>query len=94
MSPIDPALADRVRAALAGRDVVEKRMFGTLAFMVDGRLAVAAAADGLLVKVGEPLPDDPLVRPATMGSRAMKGWVMVAPAADLEAWIARALSPS
>jgi hypothetical protein len=93
--PYDPALADRVRAALAGRAVEEKQMFGTLAFMVDGRLAVAAAADGLLVKTGEPVPDDdPLVRPATMGARPMKGWVLVAPEADLEAWIARALRPS
>jgi hypothetical protein len=90
----DPALADRIRAALAGRDVAEKQMFGTLGFMVDGRLAVAAAADGLLVKVGEPPLDDPLARPATMGSRPMKGWVLVAPEADLEAWIARALRPS
>jgi hypothetical protein len=90
----DRALADRVRAALAGCAVEEKPMFGTLAFMVDGRLAVAAAADGLLVRTGEPAPDDPLVRPATMGARPMKGWVLVAPEADLEAWIARALRPS
>ncbi len=89
--PYDPALADRVRAALAGRDVTEKPMFGTLAFMVDGRLAVAAAADGLLVKAGEAPLDDRLARPATMGSRPMKGWVLVAPAADLEAWVARAV---
>jgi hypothetical protein len=88
----DRALADRVRRALAGREVTEQPMFGTLAFMVDGRLAVAAAADGLLVRAGE--ADDPLVRPATMGSRPMKGWVLVDPRADLEAWIARALRPS
>ena len=88
----DPAIAVRVRAALAGRDVTERPMFGTLGFMVDGRLAVAAAADGLLVKAGE--TDDPLARPATMGGRQMKGWMLVAPEADLEAWIARALRPS
>jgi hypothetical protein len=29
-----------------------------------------------------------------MGARPMKGWVLVAPEADLEAWIARALRPS
>jgi hypothetical protein len=91
--PFDPALADRARAALAGRDVAEKQMFGTLAFMVDGRLAVAAAADGLLVKVGDEAMDEALGQPharaATMGSRQMKGWVLVAPQADLEAWIAR-----
>jgi hypothetical protein len=90
----DPALADRVRAALAGRDVTEKQMFGTLGFMVDGRLVVAAAADGLLVRTGEPVPDDPLARPATMGARPMKGWALVDPRADLDAWIARALRPS
>jgi TfoX N-terminal domain len=84
----DPAIADRVRAALAGRDVIERRMFGTLAFMVDGRLVAAAAPDGLLVKADA--GGDPLARPATMGTRPMKGWVLVAPEADLEAWVARA----
>jgi hypothetical protein len=86
----DPALADRVRAALAGRDVTEKPMFGMLAFMVDGRLAVAAAAGGLLVKADVDAPGDPLAQPAMMGERPMKGWVLVAPEADLEAWIGRA----
>jgi hypothetical protein len=92
--PFDPALADRVRAALAGRDVTEKQMFGTLAFMVDGRLAVAAAADGLLVKVGDEAMAAALARPharaATMGSRTMRGWLLVEPRADLESWIAQA----
>jgi TfoX N-terminal domain len=91
VSRIDPALADRVRAALAGHALTERHMFGTLAFMVDGRLAVAVAADGLMVKAGE--TDDSLARPATMGGRPMKGWVLAAPEADLEAWIARALRP-
>ena len=84
----DRAIADRVRAALAGRDVTERPMFGTLAFMVDGRMAVAVAADGLLVRAGG--TDDSLARPARMGGRTMRGWVLLPPEADLD----RALRPS
>jgi TfoX/Sxy family transcriptional regulator of competence genes len=96
--PYDAALADRVRAALAGRDdVTEKTMFGTLVFMVGGSMAVAAAADGLLVRVGDAALDaalaEPDAAPARMGGRPMKGWVLVAPEADLASWIARATQP-
>ncbi|MFT4135273.1 TfoX/Sxy family protein [Microbacterium sp.] len=45
-------LADRIRALLIGENVVQKPMFGSLAFMVDDRLLVAAWGDGdLLVRV-------------------------------------------
>ncbi|ALJ20764.1 TfoX/Sxy family protein [Microbacterium sp. No. 7] len=45
-------LADRIRAMLSGERVEQKRMFGSLAFMVDERLLVAAWGDGdLLVRV-------------------------------------------
>jgi TfoX N-terminal domain len=95
--PYDRALADRVRAELAGRDdVAEKPMFGTLVFMVGGSMAVAAAADGLLVRVGPAAMHDALAQPDTaparMGGRTMKDWVLVAPEADLAGWIARAIA--
>lgn len=89
----DREIAERVRAALAGLpDVAEKPMFGTLAFMVGGTMAVAAAEDGLLVRVREEAPAHPQVRAATMGKRTMKGWVLVAPEADLEAWVERGVA--
>jgi hypothetical protein len=93
----DPELADRVRRALAGRaGVAEKPLFGTLAFTVDGSLAVAAARDGLMVRIGEAaMPAalaQPHVRESAMGARTMKGWVLVAPPADLDEWIERGVA--
>jgi TfoX/Sxy family transcriptional regulator of competence genes len=67
---------------LAERDVSERKMFGGLAFLVAGRMALAASRDGgILVRV-DPADVDALVEkgPATvaiMGSREMRGWVRV-----------------
>jgi hypothetical protein len=94
MAPMayDREITDRVRAALEDdAGVTEKPMFGTLVFMVDGHMAVAAAKDGLMVRVGEAGLAEALGRPhvrvSTMGKRTMKGWVLVAPEADLAGWI-------
>lgn len=81
-------LADRVRAllTLAG-DVEEKRMFGTRAFLIEGRIVVGARAGGvLLVRVeeeaGAALALRPGVETALMGDRTMgTGWLDVAPSA-------------
>lgn len=66
-------LADRVRALLAGERPEQKRMFGSIAFLVDDRLLVAAWGDGdLLVRVdperSPELQRQPGVRIAEMGS--------------------------
>ncbi len=48
----DERLADRIRNALAPRrDVEEKKMFGGVAFMVAGKMAVGVSKDRLLVRV-------------------------------------------
>jgi TfoX N-terminal domain len=93
----DREIADRIRAALADADgVTEKPMFGTLVFMVDGQIAVAAGQDGLMVRLGEDaVPEaltQPHVRRPTMGKRTMKGWVLVAPEAELDGWIERGVA--
>jgi TfoX/Sxy family transcriptional regulator of competence genes len=50
----DEQLADRVRDALAARaEVVEKKMFGGIAFMVDGKMAVGVLGDDLIVRLGQ-----------------------------------------
>jgi len=81
--PYDLQLADRIRAFLRDEDgVTEKRMFGGLAFLVGGRLAVAASGrGGLLVRVA---PDDaedrlgePGVEPFLMRGREVGGWLLV-----------------
>jgi TfoX/Sxy family transcriptional regulator of competence genes len=87
--PYDPAmaydqdLADRLRELLAGEsDVVETKMFGGLAFLALGNMAVAASGQGgLLVRV-DPAKSDRLVattnaRPMEMRGRAMRGWLRV-----------------
>jgi TfoX/Sxy family transcriptional regulator of competence genes len=99
----DEELADRVREAVRGAGVVEeKRMFGGLSFMVDGRLAVAASGQGgLLVPVGtgqrDALLAEPHVEPMVMGDRESRSWVHVLESGirtedQLRAWVARGLA--
>ena len=99
----DEQLADELRALLEARDTdpTEKRMFGGLAFMVEGNLTIAASRNGgLLVRTD---PDEaaevnalPGVEAMEMRGRKMPGWVFVDAKAlrdesDLDAWIERAL---
>ena len=98
----DHEIAERVRDLVSGEDgVTEKRMFGGLAFLVHGNMAVAASAQGgLLVRV-EPADTERLlgegVQPMVMGGREMRGWLHVdAPAVrnrrQLERWVRRGVS--
>lgn len=83
----DHELADRIRERVATeRGIVEQAMFGGLAFLVNGNMAVAASRrGGLLVRVDPdeagPLIDDELVTPAVMAGRERAGWLTVAEAA-------------
>ena len=98
----DHELADRIRELLAGTDgVVEQRMFGGLAFLINGNMSVAASGrGGLLVRVNadesDALVDGERVTPMVMRGREMRGWLHVdtaAVAADqLEQWVARGVS--
>ena len=79
-------LADRIRALLStGREVEERRMFGSRAFLLDGRILVGARTGGvLLVRVAEDhgaaLMTRPGVARAVMGARTMSAtWLDVAP---------------
>jgi hypothetical protein len=94
----DEDLAERIRAELADADgVVEKRMFGGLAFLVDGNMAVSASGQGgLLVRCAPGATagflDDRHVHRFEMRGRGMDGWLRVDAAgvvddADLRRWI-------
>jgi TfoX N-terminal domain len=99
----DEKLAGRIRTLLADeRDVTEKRMFGGLAFLIGGNMAVVARGrGGLMVRVD---PDDtdsilaePGVAAAEMRGRPMRGWVTVADvgyakSADLRRWVGRGVA--
>ena len=81
----DEELADRIRELVAGEaDVTEKRMFGGLAFLVGGNMAVTASGHGgVLVRV-DPAKSEKLVATtnayvAVMGGREMRGWLRVDP---------------
>lgn len=79
----DEDLADRIRECLSGqRGITEKRMFGGLAFLVNGNMAVAASGrGGLMVRVdpeaGEKLLSRKGVEPMVMRGREMSGWLRV-----------------
>lgn len=106
----DEELAERVRDLLvdepvaAGREVTERRMFGGLAFLVDGNMAVAVSGQGGLMVRVDPAGSEELVAttpayPMVMRGRAMGGWLRVdsdALASDdaLTAWVARGTSYS
>ncbi len=96
----DEELADRIRQLLApDSDVSEQRMFGGLAFLVAGNMAVAASGQGgLMVRVDpeqtDDLVDEPHVEPFVMRGRPMRGWLRVAVEGllaedELESWVSR-----
>src|SRR5437660_10847079 len=81
----DENLAERIRELLVGEsDLTEKKMFGGLAFLIGGNMAVAASGQGgVLVRV-DPAKSDALVattnaRLFEMRGRQMQGWLRVDP---------------
>jgi len=99
----DEDLADRIRELLAGEpDVAEQRMFGGLAFLVGGHMAVAASGHGgLMVRVKpsqtEALVSEPHAAPFEMRGRAMQGWLRVEAEGvptlrELEGWVNRGVA--
>jgi TfoX/Sxy family transcriptional regulator of competence genes len=99
----DEELAQRIRDLVAGEsDLTEKKMFGGLAFLIGGNMAVAASGQGgLLVRV-DPAESDALVaktkaRPMEMRGRQMQGWLRldsedVRTARELATWVDRGRS--
>ncbi|MGE0219086.1 TfoX/Sxy family protein [Mycolicibacterium sp.] len=96
----DADLAERIRELVAAeRGVEEKQMFGGLAFLVNGNMAVVvSSAGGLMVRVAPEQTERFLsrehVEPMVMSGREMRGWLRVR--ADgvttkrrLSAWVTR-----
>ncbi len=79
----DEELADRIREVIEGEPgLSEKRMFGGLAFLVNGNMAVAASSHGgIMLRIDpsttESLLDEPRVRRFEMRGRQMDGWLSV-----------------
>jgi TfoX/Sxy family transcriptional regulator of competence genes len=81
----DEELAERIRELVAGEsNLTEQKMFGGLAFLIGGNMAVAASGQGgVLVRI-DPAESDALVattnaRLMEMGGRQMPGWLRVDP---------------
>jgi TfoX N-terminal domain len=95
----DEDIANRIREVVAGEaGVTEKRMFGGLAFLINGNMSVSASGrGGILLRVDpaetDALVADPRAERAVMGGRSMDGWLRVdvadLPDAEVETWIAR-----
>ena len=99
----DEDLAERLRAALSGEQGLrEMRMFGGLAFLINGNMAVGASGQGGLLLRVDPeqtseLVEEPGAQPFVMRDREMAGWLRVdadavAEDADLAHWVARGVS--
>jgi TfoX/Sxy family transcriptional regulator of competence genes len=99
----DEDLAHRIRELIGPeRDVTEQRMFGGLAFLVNGNMSVAASGQGgLMVRVdaaeGEKLAAREHVAPMVMRGREMQGWLRVASEGvrtkrQLEPWVKRGVA--
>jgi TfoX/Sxy family transcriptional regulator of competence genes len=96
----DEDLANRIRELVGAEDgLTEKKMFGGLAFMLNGNMAVSASGQGGLLLHVDPAQTDELVakphaEPFVMRGRAMSGWLRVAPEGvgdkrSLARWVGR-----
>jgi len=98
----DEALAGRIRELLVNESgLEEKKMFGGLAFLLNGNMAVAASGQGGLLARVDPAESDKLVEttPAeemVMRGRSMKGWLRVdskdVEGDELDVWVERGLA--
>lgn len=97
----DVELADRIRDLMVGVPVVEKKMFGGLAFLVGGHMSVTASRDGGLMIRCEPSETQAfLAEPGAemvMRGKAMSGWLRVqgdvlADDDALQTWVERGVA--
>ena len=85
--PYNEALAEKVRRALAGTEgLTEKKMFGGIAFLVNGVMCVGVDKDDLIVRCEKDETEALLKKKGVRefdlsGGRPMKGWLLVGPQA-------------
>lgn len=98
----DDGLATRIRDLIEGESgLAEKKMFGGLAMLLHGNMAVGVSGDDLIVRT-DPVQQDELLgepgaRPFDPAGRPMKGWILVdAPGCaedeDLQRWVERGIA--
>ncbi len=98
----DEGVAQRIRETLEENPgVTEKKMFGGLAFLLGGNMALGIVKHDLMVRVGPTAYDEalrrPHARPMDFTGKPMKGFVYIAPPGyesddDLRDWVARGIA--
>lgn len=99
----DEDLAMRIRELMSGeRGVTEKKMFGGLAFLIGGNMAISASGQGGLLVRCDPNDSDKLVKNhgatiAVMRGQPMPGWLRVDDSRvktkrELGAWVTRGVA--
>lgn len=95
---VDENLANRVRRRLGTRpDISERKMFGCLAFFLNGNLACGVHETELIIRLGSDSAEAALQEPHTrrfdLSGRPMKGWLLIDVADDkaLTSWLNRAM---
>jgi TfoX/Sxy family transcriptional regulator of competence genes len=99
---INPLLTKRVRDVLTSeKDVVEKKMFRGIAFMINGKMCVTVGDDKLMLRIDPALHETAISRPGVttvkMKGRDYIGWIYVNESVvpgkrELTLWIKKALS--
>ena len=101
MTEDDQALVDRIRPLMKRRKgYSEQKMFGGIAFMINGNMCVGPWRSSLIVRLDkkdhEKTQSQPFVKPMDITGKVMKGWARVEPGGiesdeDLKEWIERAV---
>lgn len=99
--PLDERLAQRVRQRLGDRaDILEKKMFGGLAFLLNGNMSCGVHGTDLIVRMDHASAQHALAEPGArvfdLNGRPMRGWLLVSGAAlgdeqVLDQWVRRAV---
>lgn len=99
--PYDETLAGRIRKLLARRrGITEKKMFGGLAFMLNGNMCCGVTREDLMLRLGEvgagAALSEPHTREMDFTGKPLKTMIYVSPAGfrkdeDLERWVLRAV---
>lgn len=98
--PYSETLADRIRKALADLPVEEKKMFGSLAFMVNGKMCVTAGPERMMCRIDPELHEREVQKPGchtvVMGGREYKGYIHISEEnlklkKDFDHWVRLAL---
>ena len=98
----DAAIAEEIRAVIGEHPgLTEKEMFGGIAFMINGNMAVGVSGEDLMVRVGKDAHDEMMALPGattfSKSARPMRGWLTVTREGfgtedDLKAWIGRGVA--